>query len=174
MVSSNFLDNNDEEFQSNATYNIGLRQTVYCLVCGERSTKMVDKNRCLHLSIEYRASGAENTIDDLINAYFEDDFLEGHYCDSCKSFNIALAKKVVNIPEVITCVIKRYENQKATSKRREIKHPDLQPDMSCYMESLNNTHYQLRAIIVHKEETLTTGHYTTFLFYSKVMSATML
>ena len=28
LVSSNFLDNNDEEFQSNVTYNIALRQTV--------------------------------------------------------------------------------------------------------------------------------------------------
>ena len=94
--------------------------------------------------------------------------MEGHYCDSCKSFNTALAKKVVNTLEVITSVIKRYENQKATSRGREIIHPDLQLDMSCYMESSNNTHYQLRAIIVHKGETLTTGHCTNFIFYNKL------
>ena len=94
--------------------------------------------------------------------------MEGHYCDSFKSSNTALAKKVVNTLEVITCVIKRYENQKASSKARETIHPDLQLDMSCYMESPNNTHYQLKAIIVHKGETLTTGHYSTFIFYNKV------
>ena len=94
--------------------------------------------------------------------------MEGHYCDSCKSFNTALAKKVVNTLEVITSVIKRYENQKATSRGREIIHPDLQLDMSCYMESSNNTHYQLRAIIVHKGETMTTGHCTNFIFYNKL------
>ena len=124
---------------------------------------MIDKNLFyLYLSKEDRASGLKNTIYDLINAYFEDDFLQDHYCDSCKSSNTALVKKVVNAPEVITCVIKRYENQKATSKRRDIIYLDLQLDMSCYMESSNNAHNQLRAIIVHKGETLTTGHYTTF------------
>ena len=118
LLSSNFLDSNDEKFHSNVTYNITLRQSVCCLVCGKRSTQMVDKNRCLYLSIEDRASGTKNTIYDLTNAYFEEYFLEGHYCDSLKSSNTALAKKFVNTPEVITCVIKRYENQKATSKLR--------------------------------------------------------
>ena len=134
----------------------------------QRSTQMVHKKRYLYLSIEDRASGMKNTIYDLINAYFEDDFLEGHYCDLCKPSNTALAKKVVNTSEVITCVIKCYENKKATSKRRKIIHPDLQLDISCYMENSNNTHYQLRAIIVPKGEALTTGHYTNFIFYNKV------
>ena len=135
-------------------------------MCGERLAQMIDKNRCFYLSIEDRASDMKNNIYDLMNAYFEE-FLEGHYCDSCKSSNNALAKKVVNTPKVITCVIKRYENQKATSNRRDIIHPDLQLDT----ESSNNAHYQLRTIIVHKSgtrEPLTTGHYTTFIFYNKV------
>ena len=32
----------------------------------------------------------------------------------------------------------------------------------------NYQHYQLRAITIHKGQTLTTGHYTTFIFYNKV------
>ena len=57
LVSSNFLDKNDEEFQSNATYNIALRQSVCCFVCGKRSTHVADEKRCLYLSIEDRANG---------------------------------------------------------------------------------------------------------------------
>ena len=68
LVSSNFFDKNDEEFSSNATYNIAVRQSICCLVCGQRSTQMVDKNRCLYLSIDDRASGMKNTVYDLMNA----------------------------------------------------------------------------------------------------------
>ena len=44
------------------------------MLFGERSKQMIDKNRDLYLSVEDRSSVIRNTIYDLMNASYEDNF----------------------------------------------------------------------------------------------------
>ena len=160
LQASMFIDYSNEEFVKDVLYNIQLQQNICCLICDERSQHMEDGNRLIYLALDIHGV-KESSVSDLIYSYFADELLEQHLCDSCKSEETAVSRKIANCPPVLTFALKRYRGDSRATKCRNIVHPLIAIDLEKHMTDKRSTLYRLRAIIIHKGKNLNRGHYTS-------------
>ena len=148
-------------------FEIKIRSTVVCLSCDGISSSMsngvssfMSNESCLSLSID---KGIDSDLLELVKKYFEDEVLEGRKCENekCGQHNSAVAKRMVNAPDVLAIQIKRYDRN--FLKSTELVSLDRLLDLSDVMD-VKNSEYVLRAVVTHKGSTMTSGHYTTTLF----------
>lgn len=99
------------------------------------------------------------SISNLIESYFTDELLEQHLCDSSKSEETAVARKIANCPPVLTLTLNCYRGDPRTTKCRNIVHSLIAIDLETHMTDKRSTLYRLRAII-HRGKTLNSGYYT--------------
>ena len=123
---------------------------------------MEDGNRLIYLALDINGV-KESSILHLIDSYFADELLEQHLCDSCKSEETAVARKIANCPPVLTFALKRYRGDSRAAKCRNIVHPLIAIDLEKHMTDKRSTLYRLRAIIIHKGKNLNGGHYTSLI-----------
>lgn len=99
------------------------------------------------------------SISNLIESYFTDELLEQHLCDSSKSEETAVARKIANCPPVFNFALKRYRGYSKSTKCRNMVHPLIAIDLEKQMTDKRSTLYQIRAVIIHKGKNSNSGHY---------------
>ena len=147
-------------FVDEQIYNYKSKQFVSCLKCGKQSDQDEDGDRIIAVSLD--TCVGQSTVADLVDAYFEDELLEGYTCDSCNSQNSAMARKITSAPRVIMINLKRYEAQ---SKRTKSILPSKSLNISHHViGTVINTTYKLRSVIQPKGLDLHSEHYTTLIY----------
>ena len=137
-----------------------MKQYLCCLECDKRSETSRNDNKCLYLGLNTSKANGSLTVVDLINNYFESEFLHEYRCGR-KSSNFAIVRKIVNRQSVISFVLKRYKRNAKTNKCRNNVFPSQEIDLNNHIATNGSTLCKSRTIILHQGKNLTCGHYRT-------------
>ena len=185
----NFNDRSDEKL-----FMLALTRYSTCFDCGKVETQM-NEDQITMLMLNAAGMGTSeksmSTVQTLIDDYFADEELKSD-CECGKMKNKGYGKVITATPNELAIVIKRYgfdSHSKTPFKVRkpivpthiiELHHHSLNSNTknAIFKDNENanmretqvtniSTQYRLRAVVIHRGETLCSGHYTTYVFLNE-------
>ncbi|XP_022849586.1 ubiquitin carboxyl-terminal hydrolase 16-like [Olea europaea var. sylvestris] len=142
-----------------------LRSKIECMRCGGKSER---HERMMDLTVEI--GGDIGTLEEAIEQFTHTETLDGenkYHCSRCRSYEKAKKKlRVLEAPNVLTVVLKRFQADKFGKLNKRIKFPEIL-NMAPYMSGTSDKSpiYQLYGVVVHLDVMNATfsGHYVCYI-----------
>ncbi|CAI9775895.1 unnamed protein product [Fraxinus pennsylvanica] len=142
-----------------------LRSKIECMRCGGKSER---HERMMDLTVEI--GGDIGTLEEAIEQFTRTETLDGenkYSCSRCRSYQKAKKKlRVLEAPNVLTIVLKRFQTNKFGKLNKRIKFPEIL-NMAPYMSGTSDKSpiYQLYGVVVHLDVMNATfsGHYVSYI-----------